>query len=339
LKTEVVFQNQLHVGLKAGVDARAFVLDPSGTTSEPSNPFTGRAHDFDFCVFDDRLFAVYYAALYHIAEYTGTWDQVVANFDSSRAANPEDSQLCLFVEGGFMWALVWRDAGATGRGWRCYRFDTALAVTDVTDTVMPLPRKETSLTGGAGAGTNTTVPNFQRWVVVHDADTTPGSNQVWLYFAEDGVAGTTLTLYEWQAGGASEMVVDSAGGDTAHSLPTGYAVGERIWTAGELDIRITGVEAAVGGEKVKFRCSGAAGVGDKTVSFRFTSVHGAPNGAVATLIGSLVVESGAPTGSASRSGNTVINIDADPTVEYSITWDTVTDGAPGRAQLSPFISV
>lgn len=77
----------------------------------------------------------------------------------------------------------------------------------------------------------------------------------------------------------------------------------------------------------------SGGAADKTISFRFNT-QGEPPTALATLTGS------ATGGTATRSGNTIINVIADGVIEYSAVWDVSTDGlvVGQRFDLVPYIT-
>ncbi len=133
------------------------------------------------------------------------------------------------------------------------------------------------------------------------------------------------------------MSLIDVGGDVHHSLSTTCSMsGERIFTAGELDIIITGKQPVIGGQKVLFRAYGDPGTADKTVKF-FFDTEGEPALVQATLTGAAVVESGSPAGAPTRVGNEIQDIDADGTVEYSAVWDISADGVStgDRVQLKP----
>lgn len=322
-KSSIIYRNQLHIIGEASASFHpALVFNPAtGTVDSPSEPFSG-ADDPSMCIFNDRLFAQYQNGNDRsLAEYTGTWTFITNIYTpgvNPRTLNYRGAQSALMTDGTYMYAF-WGINNPSGTQ-KCIQIDNTLTPTDITGTV--LPASLTSITAIEAATAH--------WMCVYDTNTSPGSSQPWLYYAANDVAGTTFTVFEW-VNDSTEMVVQDTGGDVAHSLPTEVAGGERIWTAGELDIKITGVSAGIGGEVINFMAYGDPGSADKTVTFQWTN-EGEPTTNQATLTGT------ATGGSAARSGNSVINVDADGTTTYTITWDTITDSPGGRAQLTPVIS-
>jgi hypothetical protein len=321
IKAEIVYRNQLHIlgQASAGTVSTTSLFSPAGTGSGALGSITG--DDPSICIFNDRLFMSKTTGVNRVLrEYTGTWNDVATIAASGRSLNYRTAQSALMTDGTSMFAF-WGSDNIGGGTQRCYEINAALSPTDRTSTV--LPSALTSAIGGTEAAT-------AHWMCVYDSNTTPGSTQPWLYYAASATSGTTFTVYQWN-GNASVMTVADTGGDVAHSLPTEVAGGERIWTAGELDIKITGVAPALGGEIISFIASGDAGNANKTVTFQWTN-QGEPTSSSATLTGT------ATGGTASRSGNSVINVDADGTTTYTVVWDTATDSPGARAQLTPVIS-
>jgi len=321
LKAEIIYRNQLHILGQAsgGTISTAALFSPAGTGSAAAGLFTG--DDPSVCVFNDRLFMQKTTGANRVLrEFTGTWNDVATISTTGRALNYQSAQSALMTDGTSMFAF-WGADNIGGGTQRCFEISASLSPTDITSTV--LPSALTSAIGGTEAAS-------AHWMCVYDSNTTPGSTQPWLYYAASFVSGTSFTTYQWN-GNASVITVTDTGGDVAHSLPTEVAGGERIWTAGELDIKITGVAPTFGGETISFTATGDAGSADKTVTFQWTN-EGEPTSLSATLTGA------ATGGTATRSGNSVINVDADGTTTYTAIWDTVTDSPGGRAQLTPVIS-
>jgi hypothetical protein len=324
LKAEIVYRNQLHVlNNQSGTSISTMVMSPAGTIGTPTHPFEG-GDSPAFCIFNDRLFALYYDSGIHgarLAEYTGTWNAVSTIWDiggTPRTYNYGGGASALITDGTSMFAFFGINSPSGTQ--KCIEIDSALVGTDITGAVIP----------GALTSLSFPEPGTSHWMCVYDTNTNPGSSQPWLYYSSNNTAGTAWTVFEF-VDNATTLIVRDTGGDVAHSLPTEVAGGERIWTAGELDIKITGVTPAIGGEEVSFMAFGDAGSADKTVTFQWSNA-GEPTTSSATLVGA------ATGGSASRSGNSVINVDADGTTTYTIVWDTVTDSPGARAQLGPVIS-
>ncbi len=335
--TELVFNNVLHI---IG-DSLAMTWDVAGSAlTARSSPFQATRQDQDLCVFNGRLFCVYKSNTDDIslAEYTsGAWTIVpaaTAFAPYSTATAFTAARMSLFTDGTFMYALVGSDDFVASSGWRCYQFDAALSPTDITAAVLPASLISTG-DGGTFAGTITN----ERFFAYPDADTTPGSLTIWLYHAAAPTAGTSFSLYQWNGPATligSGGTPDDSGGDVAHAPVAFSAIGgDRAWTAGELDIRVTQRVSVLGGQRIYFKAWGQAGFADKTVQFRF-STEGESALTVATLRAA-----SATGGTAAVSGNTIVNVDADDGVtEFSAIWDTPLDGLTSgqRAQLVPEIS-
>jgi hypothetical protein len=140
-----------------------------------------------------------------------------------------------------------------------------------------------------------------------------------LFYAVNGTGGTTWTVYKWNGSSALMTLVDSGGGNVMHALPSALSFGERIFTAGELDIKITLREAVPGGEKVSFTVSGG-GTGRKM------KMHHLLKGTPPLL--SCTLSAPVTGGSATFNGglNQVENIDADGVTVYTVVWTPQPDG-------------
>jgi hypothetical protein len=339
IKAEIIFRNQLHI-----VDSapNSIVWNPSGDTiTTVSNTF-GNAN-VGLCVFRNRLFAVHSTggnAVSSISEFTSGWTIVVNNF-STAAFNAtgvfpsfDSGNQCLFTDGTNMYCMVsgLHDLAqgmltAGEGGWRCFQFDSNLAVTNLTTTVLPANlRADADGGSGGGAPANGSIlgPQGDRFFAFTDVDTTPGSQTTWLYYSPSQASPqipvpANFVIYQWNGSGSVMTQSGVAGGSDEHSvvsLPT--SGGEYAWTAGELDVWISAVVADPAGTLISFKASGDPGSADKTVTFR-VDYQGEPKITLATLTGS------ATGGSATRSGDSVINVDADGTTTYTVIWDHGTD--------------
>jgi len=193
--------------------------------------------------------------------------------------------------------------------------------TDLSDPVLPA-----ALRFGGGATLST-----GRWLSIIDNDTNPVSPVVHLYRQSEAVEANTHYLYN---GIAAELTSEGSG--LAYQIVMPFNTiggGDRIWTSGELSIQITDMTSVIGGERISFKAYGDSGSSNKTVIFYYNANEERAS-TVATL------QRAATGGSAVRSGNTVINVDADDgvttyTVERNISSDGLASG--DREVLMPTI--
>jgi len=344
IKAEIVYRNQLHI-----IDAvpNAIIWNPiTETISSPSNSF-GEAN-IGLCVFNDRLFGVSSASgggvVTSLSEFTGTWTVVVSGFSTSpfgtTGAPPttNSGNQCLFTDGTNMYCLIsglydLAQGGLTAGegGWRCYQFDSNLAVTNLTTTVVPAGLRAVA-DGGSGSGV---LGAFRdRFFSFTDIDTTPGSQTTWLHYAALGPTGAVaFDLFVWNGPGSTMTLSGGSGGSSEHSVASlSTSGGEYIGSTGDLDVWITGVASDPLGTLISFQASGDSGATlNNTVTFR-VDYEGEPKITQATLVGT------ATGGTAVRVGDSVTSVKADGTA-YTIVWDNGTDAPSSawRAGLVPFI--
>ena len=279
--------------------------------------FLNGCGNMSMCVFEDRLFLIgAYASggkIFRLCEFNGSAWVSFQTFELASGANWTVSKPSLFTDGTNMWLLAPYDAG--GSGWRCWEWDSAMNRSEITATVLPPALRWTGAAGGAYSGT----PSTARFSVIYDLNTTPGTTDIYLYNTTSGTAGTGFASYKWNGNAALMTSVDS-GGNVDHSLPlTHLTMGERIFTAGELDIKITARVGVFGGEQISFIAYGG-GTGRK-MKLHYT-LEGTPSLLPATLT--------APVTGGSATLNTGLNqvegIAADGATVYTIVWAVRTEG-------------
>jgi len=304
----LVFNSVIHV-----VSPISMTFDPgTNTFNTPSDPW-GQSST-GMCIFDGRLFAVSHGGPTgcQLSEYTGSWNAVV-NFGVSINVSYSSKQM-LITDGTKMWAFTAEDpqnVSGPPDHWHVYEFDSALAISEITFTVLPGSLTANNPNGFSIRG--------QRFFAVYDLDTAVGTTDIYLYYSVDGTATRSYTVYKWNGNAAVITVVD-VGGVVAHALPTGYSNnGERVWTAGELDIKITSVVATLGGETISFIAYG--GGTNRKMKLQY-ALGGSPPLLEATLMAPVT---GAPA-TLNTGLNQVEGIAADGTTVYSIAWDLPTDG-------------
>lgn len=340
----IVYRDVIHMIGVNGTNVNAITFDPgSNTFAAVANPFTTLTN-MEMCVYNDRLLCVYLPAsrIVRLCEYSGgEWVDLpgsAGHTAAPAASGYVEGAFALFTDGTDLYAMV----PSTDDGWRCLKWGSALGTpTNISATVLP-----TTLLSSGDSGSYSGSIEHARFTACYDQETDPAVADIWLFQSRQDIndrplSTTLLELWKWN--GPSTLITSSGtGGDVFHSIPSGAQYGgEHQWVAGKLDIWVSGrvLSASTGGkQRIKFRCSGAAGVANKTVRFKFNDQN-EPTLATATLTGMGVI-SGSPAGSPSLGTNTITGVDADPTVEYYADWDVVTDSFAGgdRAQLKPVIA-
>lgn len=308
----IVFRNVLHVAASGGSIPHFYTYNPvTDTISQVSGSFNNNAYA-SFCVFQNRLFLCAASAqnMNSIYEYTGTWVRDTDLDVSIKFDTYDQGTVALYTDGTYMYRLC----AAPTDGWRCYQIDGNFDQTDISATVLPSFLRATADGGSWSSGSIDT----HRFSAVYDTDTTPGSLSIYLYNTVNGTAGTGFTVYQWNGNGSMITNIDG-GGDVEHAIPKGYSNnGERIWTAGERDIKITARAAVSGGEQISFIAyGGGTGLNMKL----WYALDGEPVLQEATL--TTPVTGGSATFNAGM--NRVEGIAADGTTEYTIVWDAPTD--------------
>jgi len=176
--------------------------------------------------------------------------------------------------------------------------------------------------------------------VISTADNlaSPGSPTIYIWFHQSGlVSGTVINLYELDYSDPDNPVMVDLGptGITAeYSLTVNppWGGGEALWSPGELAISIESTTSDVQGYRIRYRCSGDPGNANKTIIFKFSTDIGVP-------ITECTLVSGSAVGGGTVSGNTIINVDADPSILHEVVWNFLTDGQPnlGQCNLQAFI--
>jgi len=213
-----------------------------------------------------------------------------------------------------MYAIVGANDG--GSGWRGIQFNSSLVATEIGEDCIPPSLRWTGYAGSTYSGGGNIVE--ERMIEVYDLNSVIGTTDIYLYYAASSTGGTPYVAYRWNGPNTLMTVVDT-GGDVAHSLPSSLAFGERIFTAGELDIKITARVGVIGGEEISFIVYGG-GTG-RRMKLHYTQ-NGTPDLLPATL--RLPVTGGSAT--LNTGSNQVEGIAADGTTVYTIVWEVATDG-------------
>lgn len=324
------FRGILYItGINTSSLVRTIGFDPSAKTIFAAGlGINSSNYVADLCVFDDRMFAL---ALGNdgdteLHEFNGTTfdnvDDAWTGINHFSGGNIQEGKYCLFTDGTYMYGLVGANTDATTRGWYCYRWDTALTRTDISTEVLPTGLLNQD---DGGNGQNADITGFQH---VIDVERNPTAPVNYLFYYASAVQGSTQSLYRWNydpianppPNAANKMTSIDTGGDVYHSLCTNHIKGgSRIFSPGELDVKIASRSATLGGEVITFR---AYGGGTGRTFKLFYEIQGNPALQEATL------KTPVTGGSATFNGgaNQVENIAADGVTDYTIVWDIVADG-------------
>ena len=325
----IVYRNTLHTFFFSGVGFTCVTYDPATDSLALISTPTPNSLVISLCVFKDRLFCLANnSSTYQLWEFAaGSWS-IAQTGDASGSAGG-GSKWALFTDGTKMYILGTCATG--GFGWRAYEIDDALTRTEITATAVIPGLRYTGAAGGAYAGGG--LISGERFVAVYDVDSAPGTLGIYLYHATSGTSGVSFSVFPWTAGVMGSQI--DSGGNVYHSVPSGYPNnGERIWTAGELDIKITARTALLGGEQISFIAYGG-GTGRKMKLY--FALDNEPILVEATLAG--------PVTGGSATLNTGLNqvegVAADGTTVYTVVWDVQADSlaAGQRAMRVPQVLV
>jgi len=198
---------------------------------------------------------------------------------------------------------------------------TATPVNDISSTVLGSGEGADKYLQGGGSA-----DNVRSWYAYVDNDTVPTSPRVFLKtFGANGIT----ELWEWKGVGAEVELVGAGAGIDVDQFSVNSVAGGGTRSSGggaraELGDTANTPEEVVGGTKHYFRVYGAGG--PVVMTLYYSQSEEAPD-KIATLVGAVTVESGSPSTTPSRSGNTIINLTADGgTALYSFVHDATTDG-------------
>lgn len=117
----------------------------------------------------------------------------------------------------------------------------------------PIVLSGTGLPIWLGGGV-TNDPEPSRITVITDDATTPGTPDVYIYYAANDTIGTPYTVMKWAGPSTSMAPTIGTGSDVSFALPFIRAGGgERFWNYDQPDILITDVTPTAGGERLNFK--------------------------------------------------------------------------------------
>lgn len=152
-------------------------------------------------------------------------------FGSGETVDTPNKSL-LFNDGQFMYAIAGVDRGVASDGWSCNQIEpTTLWNTDLDTVVFPSEFQD-------GGSFNATDNPDAQWYCQIDNETTPGTPEIRILFAEDVVEGTSFKVYDWQ--GSGNAMTSRQGGMDIFSFAIPHdksGGGHRIWSgSGELNV-------------------------------------------------------------------------------------------------------
>ena len=223
-----------------------------------------------------------------------TWSKVLNNFANYAVPNPQ-SQNELFVQGGFLWALV-----HNATVWHCWKITTAFIATS-SDTSIPAAFNSST-------GRTQVFPDY--------AATTGSEPQLYVYYSSDASSATNFSSWQWN--GTSVMThVGATGGSAIDYLGASKnSQGCQFWQGSDR-VEIVSRVGVSGGVRYTFKLYSASGTdtvsvrgwyGANTASYEYLAATLA-NPSVGTLV-----------------GNSVTGLTADNTTSYQVTWNASTDG-------------
>lgn len=285
-----------------GVVTVSSIYDPVTGTMAFAQTTVGTTIGLGLTVFNDRLFmsqADQAAAgtWYLFESVAGAWSLLQS---ASAFGNPTKPHThALFTDGTNMYGIF-----LAATAWKCFKWDSALARTDITSLVIP-----TSL--GSVATT-------QRFSAIIDSRSVPGTAPtIWLIQSVDGGSATSLNMWKWNSAttfigtipGSALSGPDDTGGQATDGIPfVHHAQGTTFWTSGEDYVEMKGMSPAAGGITVSFTLYSDAGTGTGSVR----AWHGSNTAAY-------------PLSAATLSGTTT-GLAKDNTTVHIVTWQAATDG-------------
>lgn len=329
-----VYRNVLYVTGGASIYGVNPSAGASGITTYSSVLSANSGSAAAFCVFEGRLLVLnpvdqYAGSQWNIKElkfgtfttiFTTTTAGVGLAANQNRYAHP-----AFFPYGGKLYAIVpSRSATTPTYANYCIEFTKSgdtFTESDISATVLT--------TGLKSGGGNTGL--YSRFEVACDDETGTGAvttPKFYIWYLSTDASGGTRTYYEWN-GPSSPLTVEAASVGSNYFIsmsPSG--MGDRIWTNGDLNVwQSQDSDTVATGTKLYFTASGDPGTGDKTVKGFYSLEENGEDMQQMTLVASTVAtESGSPAGTQANTTASVTGVDADPSVVYSVVWDTASDG-------------
>lgn len=261
----------------------------------------------------------------------GVWTQAIAFADTGNVTGAgtgtNTTQWTMFDPGdGFLYCVYYANP-SPNVGW------VVRSITVSGTVYTDLGQIQASVLLGSGINAFPGGPALEggRWYVVVDGVSLPGVPGVYLYYAVNDTAGTTVSVFLW-IGASSALFSLGVGGNIANALAHERAGGgERIWDPGRPDIIITDIASVADGERIFFIGHGG---GTRTVNFWYGQTGETPL-IKATLTGPVA-------GGGTLSSDDVVGVPMDGVTVNQVTWNAGPTGDGivnlSRAQVQPVAS-
>ena len=327
----IEFNNRLYMpSLSNGV--RITEIDPVAlSVTDITPPFVGAIvgdASIDMCVYDDRLFVLTpnpnagtAGSDWELYEFVGgnfVFNTTVTNDGRlGTAAGTRQGQCCLFQDPTTNDLIAicngTTDGTSTNAGNTVFRLTpsgSSFMVNEITSTVLPAALQP----GGRGSSTDY---YEDRWLCYVTNETTPGSPEVYLFFAQGPAPGTGFTTYTWNSVG-SAMTSLATGPNTNYAMPhQKFGGGGRVNRSTGNQCMIESATAVSGGYRISYRVYG-------TVSSQTVRLYYDLNQDIPSTQASISAQTG---GSGISGGNSVTGITGDDgSTLFTLDWDIVTDG-------------
>lgn len=317
-QSETIYGGQLYA-LSPSV-GRYLVMNFGTLTASVSGviPGVGGLQELDFTIFNNILYAVVPNTATNVAFYriAGTSFVAVTSFNfASGNLDTTNGKNALFVDGTNMYALVF--SAGTALVWHLLQLTSALAITEITSTVLP----STMLANQT---------NASRCRVVVDTVTDPATPAIYIYHTADGTvaanAAQMWSVYQWN-GNAAQLTLQDTGGLVAHAIPWNtYSQGTTV--SQQNGSLVFGPHAEIVGTQTL-----ASGVGSIRVSFKLFSTSGSQlvtvRGFFTDVLGEYATSSATFTdpSAGNLNGNVIENLTANNGLTtYEVTWSSGSDG-------------
>lgn len=326
----IVYQNKIVMMGINGATIGSFIYDPSvdSFTNITESPliFAGNINNQNMLQFGGELYLFYFASstICRVAQFnsgTTNWDNFSTIYTLTGGGTWRHGRMASFVDtsGTNPTAVLlshFNDA-ANYTGLVAHSSTDMTTWNDITSDVLPLGLQPVNAAYSGRFPVSFASSNDMRFMALVDPNTSTGTTSIEILFAKDEADGTPLTSYAWN-GLSTTMTQNGNGGNVYHSFPSGYPNhGERIFRPDQLDVKIVSASTAIGGETISFVAYG----GGTGRSFElWYSTDGEPDLLQGTL------STPVTGGSASLSGNQVIDVDADGSTVYTVKWSSATDG-------------
>jgi len=233
----------------------------------------------------------------------------IYNWISATPAGSAGTGGCLFTDYASGELIALTNLGATSVGtsfWIVNNPEGTASTTNITSTVLGVVEGAAIYAPGGGSASSS-----RKWQIMVDNDSDPTNPRTYLW---TWTAGGGARVWQWQNTGAEiqSVTLTTIAGDNFVRYSGTRGGGNYFVTSGapraELGDAVNIPTEVFGGTKWYFRLYGTGG--PVTLRLYYNSSELAPSN-LATLTGSVTIESGSPSTIPARSGNTITNLTAD----------------------------